>query len=328
MIDPLDKRRNAIRPDCAAAHLKESVERARYAEPTRRAIAVPSARCRIGPDLETFDTEFLFGEPVDVFAVDDGEQRGEDNAAGGTLLPRHWSWVQSAVDGYVGYVETDALRAPGPAPTHKVGVPAAVLYDEPTIKKGNVGRLPLGALVTVPEVIKAAETYARVEVSWRPHRNGPRARQAKDHAFILIQHLKPIDARIADWVAIAHDFVGTPYVWGGKSYEGIDCSGLVQAALQAAGLAAPRDSDMQLEELGTIVPDSAALTRGDLIFWRGHVGIMMDEDHLLHANGHHMLTVVEPLREAVDRLANQGLPILQRKRIDPSGPLLRGTMRA
>jgi cell wall-associated NlpC family hydrolase len=136
------------------------------------------------------------------------------------------------------------------------------------------------------------------------------------------RHLAEIGTFAADFVAEAERFLGTPYVWGGKTRLGLDCSGLVQTALHAAGIEAPRDSDMQMKELGTPVEvrgDLAGLKRGDLLFWKGHVGILTDAATLLHANSHHMAVTAEPLRGAVDRIARSGSPIAAIKRIEPKG---------
>lgn len=287
MIDPLDRRRNAVRDDLVDARLADRVTRPRYATARPMAVTAPVARCHMAPGEPAVDTEFLFGEPVDLFEEADG-----------------WAWVQSTVDAYVGYVPAATLGARGAAPTHVVSVPSAVAYEEATIKRAIRGTLPLGAAVHAAETVETSETFLRV---------GPGSPLAG--AFVLVNHLRPVDAPPpADWVALAEMFVGSPYVWGGKTWGGIDCSGLVQLALQAAGRAAPRDSDMQAAELGVPLAADAPLQRGDLIFWKGHVGIMLDPARLLHANGHHMMTAIEPLAEAVARLDGKGIPVTLRRR--------------
>jgi len=292
--DAPDPRRNAVRDDLADARLKERVVRPRYADPVRRVVRAAVARCHPSPRSPAVDTEFLHGEPLDVFETGDGV-----------------AWVQSAVDGYVGYVALDDLAEPGPAPTHLAAVPRAVVYAEPTIKRGVAGALPLGAAVHVTGTVEEGETFAQVA------RIGPGGRAA----YVLTKHLRPANAAPGTFVALAELFVGAPYVWGGKTWEGLDCSGLVQIALQAAGHPAPRDSDMQAGELGEALPDDAPLARGDLIFWRGHVGLMVDGVRLLHASGHHMLTVIEPLGQTIRRLASLGLAVTARRRLAPTAPV-------
>ena len=276
----LDARRNAVRPDLADAALRGHAEAARFVTPERAGIAVPLVALRRRPEPGApVDTELLHGEPVDVFDTADG-----------------WAWVQSRVDRYVGYVEATALAAPdvpaGMAP-HRISVPLALVFPEPSIKVTPVTRLPMGAVVPASDLEKhGSERFHKTPLG-----------------YILTQHLTLADRAAPDWVAVAEAFVGTPYLWGGKSWLGIDCSGLVQLALQMAGREAPRDSDMQAAELGTLLPHDPLpdLARGDLVFWKGHVGIMLDGTRLLHANGYHHRTAVEPLAETIARLNALGL---------------------
>lgn len=216
------------------------------------------------------DTEALRGDPVTVY----GEEEG-------------WAWGQLHADGYVGYLPAQGLAAdPGEAPTHRVRALRTFVYPGPDLKLPPADFLSLGAGVTVAE---RSGAYAGIGDGW-----------------VWAAHLREADAPEPDWVAVAERFSGTPYLWGGRTSLGLDCSGLVQAALAAAGVAAPRDSHQQEAALGQALPfalDLTGLRRGDLVFWRGHVGIMRDASTLLHANGHHMMVAAEPLAVAAERIA-------------------------
>ena len=209
-----------------------------------------------------------------------------------------WAWVQLERDGYVGYVNANALSGNIMAPTHRVAVPSTFMYPEPSLKTQPAVLLTLNAQVTVTG---GDEKFSRLS-------NG---------RFVFTPHLKPAQSYEADFVAVAEMFRHVPYYWGGKSVQGLDCSGLVQVALEACGRPALRDSDMQENSLGQklMVNDLDGLRRGDLVFWDGHVGIMTDAATLLHANGHHMMVVAEPLKEAVDRIAARYGQITSIKRL-------------
>ena len=196
-----------------------------------------------------------------------------------------WSWVQLETDGYVGYAPGEAIALVEPdtgsaAAAYRVRVPRTFLFPKPDIKTPPVMGLPMGALVS-----KTA------------------------------QHLGPPDDHMGDPVAVAERFVGTPYLWGGKSVLGIDCSGLVQLACQMAGIEAPRDSGDQARSLGTRLAGIEALQRGDLVFWPGHVGLMLDGRRLLHANAFHMMTAIEPLAETIERFSEKGVVVSAVRRL-------------
>ena len=193
------------------------------------------------------------------------------------------AWGQAEMDGYVGYV---ALSGLGPPQGRGLRVTAiwSQVYAEPSLRAPVQAELPF--LAEVP-VGGTSGGYARL----RGGGHVPRA------------HLAPL---AGDWIAQAERFLGVPYLWGGRSLRGLDCSALVQLALLASGRAAPRDSDMQAALLGAALPDREALRRGDLVFWDGHVGIMRDADTLLHANGHHMAVASEPLLPAAARIEAAG----------------------
>jgi cell wall-associated NlpC family hydrolase len=197
-----------------------------------------------------------------------------------------WAWVQLDRDSYVGYMPAAALGAPS-EPTHRVAALRTHSYPGPSIKLTPRMALSLGARLT----IVACEGDFAVSA---------------DGLHVWLRHLAETGWREPDYVAVAERFLETPYLWGGRTSAGIDCSGLVQTALAAAGAASPRDSDMQEAALGKPIAIDEPRTRGDLVFWKGHVGIMRDSVTLLHANGWHMKVVSEPLAEARDRIAANG----------------------
>ncbi|QRE75385.1 C40 family peptidase [Methylobacterium aquaticum] len=266
----LDPRLTPARPDLADERLRGRVEAAAYVPGRPHRIAVPVAPLRRAPDPAAgLDSEALFGEAVTIFDIRDG-----------------WAFAQLAADSYVGYLPAEALGPADPAPTHRVSALRTFLYPAADLKRPALGALGLGAQVAVTAREGA---YARLD----------------DGRYVWAGHLAPRDAIEPDIAATALRFLGTPYLWGGRSSLGLDCSGLVQTALHAAGLAAPRDSDQQEAALGEVVapgPSLAGLRRGDLVFWRGHVGMMLDETQLIHANGHHMAVAIEPLAEAEARI--------------------------
>lgn len=276
-----DRRRNAWRADLAAAYLKGTVEAARFVEGTPRRIVAAAAPLRREPRADCpLDTELLRGETVMLYeARDDG-----------------WAWVQNGTDGYVGWLALDALGDPSDAanedaPSHKVAALRSFRYPGPDLRFPALDCLSMEARVRVTgEAVTRGTAYALLS----------------DGSAMVASHLVPLDHAAADWVAVAEGFLGTPYLWGGRTSVGLDCSALVQLALAAGGIAAPRDSDMQEAELGTPLDISDGLpplARGDLVFWKGHVGIMRDAESLLHANGHTMSVAIEPLVRAVERIA-------------------------
>jgi cell wall-associated NlpC family hydrolase len=280
MSDP----RRPARPDLAAAHLKGQVEAARFVEGVPMRIRAPVAPLRREPRSDApLDTEALFGEAVTVY---------ENDAEG-------WSWVQLKDDSYVGYMPTEALGPDSDAPTHRIDALRTFVYPGPSIKEPPLAALSFGSTISVmAEDGKFFKTEA---------------------GFIFAMHAKPLDAVEEDYAETAKRFDGIPYLWGGKSSLGIDCSGLVQTVLKAAGLACPRDTLMQVNELGLPIAFDdrlIGLKRGDFVFWKGHVGIMLDAETLVHANGHFMEVVSEPLRMARDRTIAKGSgPIVAIRRL-------------
>jgi len=262
-----DPRVTPARPELAARHLAGKVEAARFVEGEEREVIDAQAPVRRAPapDAEQV-TEALLGERVTVYEFDD----------------EGWAWGQLASDGYVGYLPANALIAPRAAPTHKVTALRTLAFPGPSIKQPPVVAPPLGSRIAV---MREQDRFAVTLAGYLPAR-----------------HLAPLDHVEPDFVAVAERFLGTPYLWGGKTNNGIDCSGLVQVALHACGVPCPRDSDMQERSLGTSIALGQA-RRGDLIFWKGHVAIVRDTASMLHANAFHMAVTIEPIAEAIARIA-------------------------
>jgi cell wall-associated NlpC family hydrolase len=260
MTNPFDRRMTPARADLAAVYLKGRVTADRYVEGVVMEVkeGVVDLRREPRPD-SAIDTQALYGERVTVYDEEEG-----------------WAWAQLARDGYVGWIAANALWSELSAPTHRVAVPRTFVYPAASIKQPPLLALPLSAEVSVVEERDAFLV-------------------TRDRGFIWRTHLSALDAPAEDFVAVAETLIGAPYLWGGKSSIGVDCSGLVQIAFAATGRKAPRDSDMQEAQLGASVAIGAPLERGDLVFWKGHVGIMRDSTTLLHANGTHMLVSSEPL---------------------------------
>jgi hypothetical protein len=279
-----DPRLTPARGDLAAKYLEGKVKAARFVEGEIFEIADGLAPLREGPSTDAMQiSQALKGERVTIY-----DRNGEG-----------FAWGQLNSDGYVGWLPDRALAKPVAAPTHKVTALRTFAFPGPSIKLPPVETLSMGAMLTETREDGA---FAVTREGWylpRPHVGG-------------------IDEMAADFVAVAERFVGTPYLWGGKSSIGIDCSGLVQVALNAAGTGCPRDSDMQRDGLGRALSpaESRHLQRGDLIFWKGHAAIVRDADSIVHANAHHMAAVVENTRDAIARIKAAGNEIAAIKRLD------------
>lgn len=270
-----DRRLTPARPDLAAAHLKGTVDAPRYAEGEKFSVQAGRASLRVRPsDDAAQDSELLFGEVFTIY----------DSAQG-------WAWGQAANDLYVGYVRQEVLTRPFKTEA-RVSALLAPVFAAADLKTPVRDLLPLNA--AVPALARQGD-YVDV-----------------GRGFVHRQHLAGESPK--DFVAVAERFLGVPYVWGGKTAAGLDCSGLIQTALQAVGKAAPRDTDLMEKALGEAIA-IPEVRRGDLIFWKGHMGVMLDASRLLHANAFHMAVAIEPLAEALARIENIAGPVTSVKRL-------------
>jgi cell wall-associated NlpC family hydrolase len=281
---PFDPRITPARADLAAKYLEGKVAAARFAEGHVCEVAEPQAPLRLEPRSDApLATEALKGERVTIY---------DDNGEG-------WAWGQLATDLYVGWLPANALAVPGAPPTHKVVELRTLAFPGPSIKMPPIEALPLGARLAV----------ARFEDRMAVTRAG---------AYVPAGHLRPLEINQPDFVAVAERFLGVPYLWGGKTALGLDCSGLVQIALSACGIPCPRDSDMQEGVLGTPVAaaaDFSDLVRGDLVFWKGHVAIVRGRESVVHANAFHMAVAIEPVGAVVARARDTGSEVTSVRRI-------------
>jgi cell wall-associated NlpC family hydrolase len=260
-----DPRVTPLRDGIAARALEGLVPAEVYLDPQPMMCLAPAAGVFRAPDAasEQMD-QLLFGEPFEVL-----EEEGA------------FVFGQARRDGYCGFVEAARLAPRGPAPTHRVAAIRTYVFAEPSIKSKAWGPISINALV-------------RVEAQ-----EGRLAKLA-GAGWVTAAHLAPIGTAETDWASVAERFLGAPYLWGGRESLGLDCSGLIQAALFACGRACPRDTDQQ-ERMGRAI-DRAEFGRGDLVFWKGHVAMGLDAGRIIHANGHHMAVAIEPLDEALERI--------------------------
>jgi cell wall-associated NlpC family hydrolase len=276
----LDPRIHPFRPEIAANYLKGQVEARHFVEGARYQVIDPATSLRRAPSHDARqDSEVLLGERVIVYETTD----------------EGWAWGQLETDGYVGWLSANALGKPGPAATHKVCVPRTLCFPAADIKLPPLTSLPMGARLAVA---RHEGRFVITASGWH----------------VPDVHVAPVKARASDFVLVAESLLGAPYLWGGRTSLGIDCSGLVQTALQAAGIACPRDSDMQELALGKLV-SLREMRRGDLVFWKGHVAIARDPESLIHANAHHMMVAIEPAEDAIGRIKAAGSDVTSVKRI-------------
>jgi len=249
-------------------------------------VKVPTCFLRMAPKPSgAAGTELIFGERFYIHKRDG-----------------HWAWGRSenalpgkAYPGYVGWVRKSNLSDETDAPNYKVTVLSAPVFSKRSIKSNVKHCLPLNSIMT-----------GRVDGGFIKTAAG----------YLHARHVAKIDVSNWNWVDVAENLIGRPYIWGGVSSFGLDCSGLVQTALRAAGRDAPRDSDQQTEIGEAVGIAEPNLKRGDLVFWKGHVGIMQSADHILHANAFHMAVASEPLKAAVQRIKENAGPITAIRRLN------------
>lgn len=274
----LDPRLNAYRPDLAASNLKGKVEAANFVEGARYQVNRPLVPMREQPGpASPIVNEILFGEILWVYDTKDG-----------------WAWCQLDRDDYVGYVPLSVLTERIEVATHRVSALGTFVYRQANIKSEPLMHLGLNARLSIVGADGKMSALA-------------------GGGFIVNRHISEISKYARDFVELAERMIGVPYLWGGRTRIGIDCSGLVQLTMEAAGRECPRDSDMQRNLVGVDVSpgtDWNGLLRGDLVFWPGHVGIMADGVMLVHANAHHMAVVTEPLVTAIARIERTGSKVL------------------
>ncbi len=271
-----DPRINPWRDDLAAAHLRGEIEAPRFVRGRDMDIGAPVSNLHRSPAAGALvDSQLLYGERFRVY-----DQKGA------------WAWGQCQHDDYVGYVRLDDLISCQNI-THRLGVLRSHIYTDPDIKSRPLMALSLGARVSIKGI-------------------DGRFSELSSGGFVLSAHIQPVDKATEDYVATAQKFIGTPYLWGGRESLGIDCSGLVQICLMQAGLACPRDSDLQEASVGNKVAGDPQY--GDLVFWKGHVGLMAGDGHFIHANATHMQVVSEPLSIAVERIAQTDGPVTSVRR--------------
>lgn len=277
-----DKRLTPAREDIAAAHLKGQVQAKRFVEGRAMAAVTPVAPVRRRPgDDAPLDTQLLFGEVFTVYDEADG-----------------WSWGQAAFDGYVGYVPSDCLAAQNDAPTHRVTALRTYIFPEPNVKA------PPAALISM---------NAKLSVTMQEGRFA----ELSGGGFVFVGHLAPLTAYASDHAAIAERYLGAPYLWGGRDSLGLDCSGLAQNVLERCGVTAPRDTDMQMNAIGAQISQGPAerVQRGDFVFWKGHVAIMLDEARMIHANATDMEVSIHSLQGFADMIEDREGPVTAVRRL-------------
>jgi cell wall-associated NlpC family hydrolase len=301
-MSQLDRRSHAYRPDLADIRLRGKVKTNRYIAGKEAQVARGVLDLHRAPESSApLDSQLLFGESLVVFDEREG-----------------WAWVQNQSDGYVGYVAAAGLTRETSAPSHAVQVLRCHLYPRPDLKTLPLAALPLASRVTV---VGRKGDYCAV------------ALDGGKPGWVYARHIAPLNVVEPDYVATARHMIGLPYLWGGRSPEGLDCSALVQLALDRAGLAVPRDSDQQAAAIGELLSNDgqgSPLEYGDLVYFPGHVAIALDAEWVIHANASDMLVAEERLAPLVERVlaesGGRGITAVRRPKI--AGVPAEGSLRA
>ncbi|WP_208441337.1 C40 family peptidase [Bartonella raoultii] len=281
-----DPRLHAFREDLADKRLETEVTAQRFVQGEKRRVNVPVAGLfKENNKKSEMQTECLFGEELLIF------EHGET-----------MSWGQSLKDNYVGYIDTKALCTSTVKQTHTVSVPRTFRYFQADLHGPMECPLSMGSKVTVVDEVEVHKTLYSILENGRA---------------ITSNHLSPIGHVYKDYVTVAEMFIRTPYLWGGASGFGLDCSGFIQLSMMMTGQMVLRDTDMQQKTIGTPLSENDKLQRGDLIFWQGHAAIMVDHENIIHANGFSMDVIIEPLEKVITRIAQtyQRYPIAKRRPI-------------
>ncbi|WP_282092096.1 NlpC/P60 family protein [Epibacterium ulvae] len=279
-MSDFDRRTTPMNAHIIADHLPFAAEGRQVVAGQRASVCTPVADLLRAPDGAR-DRQLLLGESVTLYDQRNG-----------------YAFVQAEKDGYVGYLRSDDI-GPYHTVTHQIQAPMTHVYSAPDFKSPERKTLSQGSLLTV---VPSSETNARFAET--------------SAGFVPRAHISALDAKEPDGVAVAESFLGTPYLWGGNSSFGIDCSGLVQAALVSMGQPCPGDSDQQEQTLGTALKHGTPYLRGDLLFWKGHVALVVTPETLIHANVHHMAVAYENIHAAITRIETQGDgPVTAHKRV-------------
>ncbi|WP_019222203.1 NlpC/P60 family protein [Bartonella rattaustraliani] len=269
-----DPRLHAFREDLADKRLETEVTAERFVEGEKKRVNTAVAGLfKENNQKSERQTECLLGEELLIF------EKGET-----------MSWGQSLKDGYVGYIDTAVLCTSTVKQTHIVFVPRTFQYLQADLRGPIDCALSIGSKVSVIDEIEVRDTMYSI---------------LEDGKVIITHHLSPIGSVYEDYVTVAETFIHTPYLWGGVSGFGIDCSGLIQLSMMMTGQTVLRDTDLQQKTIGKPLTDNDKLQRGDLIFWKGHAAIMTDHENIIHANGFSMDVTIEPLEEAIMRIAKK-----------------------